>query len=289
MKSAAKNKDSDKLSQYVDYPTLRESFKANVSAYMANEMTKSQNGFEAFGMALGMAMVNQMVDAYITPENLAMLIQGQNAQIGGSTAPSEGNTSSKTNTDISMSYEGLNQFVVKFKTKDSSNEEVKLIFKRYGIISWKLAALRLPFPASQNTNLSSQNSKTPQPKKDNTTWLIPFLSNKVFQASNPENGIYQDNIYFDITLDTSHLKKPTRAVKGYIIFSDLFGAEKFRLNWTINQPLTPGTNYTENSIGFNYNQFEDSNIWMRNTELKDMTFQFEVSNILYQDGTRENL
>jgi hypothetical protein len=183
----------------------------------------------------------------------------------------------------------LNQFVVSVKAKDSINAPVKFIFKRYGILSWKLAALRMSFPDLQNTNSPTSNLQTPQVNKENSTWLIPTLSNKVFQPSDPQNETYQDGIYFDITLDTSHLKKPTRAVKGDIIFSDLFGAEKFRLNWTVNQPLTPGTSYTENGVGFNYNQFEESNNWVRNTELKDMTFQFEVSDILYQDGTRETL
>ena len=52
---------------------------------------------------------------------------------------------------------------------------------------------------------------------------------------------------------------------------------------TINDPLTPGQNYTQNGIGFDYNQFTDSHKWFRVTDLKDMTFDFEVKDIIYSD------
>jgi hypothetical protein len=294
IKNAAQNKDSEKLSQYVDYPTLRESFKANVSALMASEMTKSNNGFEALGMALGAALVNQMVDAYITPENLAMMLNGQSTQIGGNSTPGpvETTTPSKVDADILMSYEGMNQFIVKIKSKGAPGEPVALIFKRYGIISWKLAGLRLPAslfnsgsPVGQTPSDSSQNAEQSTATNVNDTLLIPTLSNKVYQPADPSNNSYQDFISFDITLDTSKLTKPTRAVKGVLVFTDLFGEEKFRLNWTINDPLTPGVSYTGKGIGFNFNQFEESHIWIRDTDLKDMKSRFEVTNILYQDET----
>ncbi len=295
MKKAAENKDAEALSHYVDYPSLRESLKANFNAMMASEMTKSESPFGALGVALGAALVNQMIDAFITPESLAMLIKGEEPQIEDSEKDRKREPSSKTETETSMSYEGLNQFVVKVKEKSSSEEPIKFIYKRYGIISWKLSALRLPsFKEDKTSSTASSKSikldstsKEANSEKVEKPLLVPTLTNKRIQEPDWERRIYEDAIWFDVSWDTSHLQKPTRAIKGTLVISDIFGESKLRLRWTINQPLTPGESYTEKGVGFEYNQFTDSHKWVRATDLKDMTFRFEVSDIIYQDGTTE--
>lgn len=295
MKKAAEKKDADALSRYVDYPSLRESLKANFNAIMASEITKSESPFGALGAALGAMLVNQMIDAFITPESLAMLIKGEEPQIGDFEKDQKTESSSKTETKTSMSYEGLNQFVVKVKEKGSSEKPIKFIYKRCGIISWKLSALRLPSlngdktlsKASSKSNRLDSVPKEAKSEKIEKLLLVPTLTNKRFQESDWERGIYEDAIWFDVSWDTSHLQKSTRATKGTLVISDIFGESKLRLRWTINQPLTPGESYTEKGVGFEYNQFNDSHKWIRATDLKDTTFRFEVSDIIYQDGTTE--
>jgi hypothetical protein len=112
--------------------------------------------------------------------------------------------------------------------------------------------------------------------------LVPTITNKRY-----EKYKYDDNIWFDITWNTDNLKKKTRAVKGVLIFADLFGEPKFMINKTINAPLSPHKPHTEDGIGFEYNQFKDSHKWMRSSDLKDMTFRFEIKSIIYADGTTE--
>lgn len=297
MKKAAEKKDAEALSRYVDYPSLRESLKANFNAMMASEIAKSDDPFGALGTALGAALVNQMIDAFITPESLAMLIKGEEPQMGESGKGQEGGASSKTKTEAetSMSYEGINQFVVKVKEKGSSEDPIKFIYKRAGIISWKLSALRLPSfkgdtalsPASSKSIKGDSLSKETKSEKTEKPLLVPMLTNKRFQESDWQRNIYEDALWFDVSWDTSNLKKPTRAVKGVLIIGDIFGEPKLRLRWTINQPLTPGESYSEKGVGFEYNQFTDSHKWMRTTDLKDITFRFEVTDIIYQDGTQE--
>ncbi len=140
-------------------------------------------------------------------------------------------------------------------------------------------------PSINNTkNIAS----TPAPRKTSKSSrtqediLIPKVTNKRY-----EKYKYDDNIWFDITWDTKNLKKKTRAVKGLLIFADLFGEPKFMINKTINDPLSPGQLHKEDGVGFEYNQFKDSHKWMRSTDLEDMTFRFEVKSIIYTDGTRE--
>ena len=96
---------------------------------------------------------------------------------------------------------------------------------------------------------------------------------------------YQDYVFFDIAFNPKGLDKPARAIKGVLIFTDLFGEQKFALKWTIEKPVTPGAVYTEKGSGFEYNQFTDSHQWVRSTEKDNMKVKFRVDSILYQDGT----
>lgn len=119
--------------------------------------------------------------------------------------------------------------------------------------------------------------------------LVPTLSNKRFRASDYKSGTYRDAILFDVVWDTSHLKQPVRAIKGVMVFADLFGEIKFRLRYTINKRLKPGERFRESQVGFEYNQFRESEQWVRGTDLEDMKIQFIVSEVIYQDGSVDKL
>lgn len=100
---------------------------------------------------------------------------------------------------------------------------------------------------------------------------------------------YSDFVSFDITFNATGLDKPARAVKGVMLFTDLFGEEKFGLRWTLEKPIAPGASYTEVGSGFDYNKFMDSHQWVRHTAMEDMKVKFRVDHILYQDGTKRDL
>lgn len=143
------------------------------------------------------------------------------------------------------------------------------------------------WPPETNNKMEGTASSATVNKVANSTMsdkaiLVPTITNKRFVEYK-----YDENIWFDITWNTDNLKKKTRAVKGVLIFADLFGETMFMINKTINDPLSPHELHTEDGIGFEYNQFKDSHKWMRSSDLKDMTFRFEVKSIIYADGTTE--
>ena len=141
MKSAADAKDAEKLSSYVNFPALKENLKGTFNAKVASEATKQENPFAALGAAMAAAFINPMVDAFVTPESLAMMMKGDKPQAGKSADASK---SSDRDVDIHMAYESFDRFVVTVKKKDSNDAPVGLVFRREGLLSWKLAALRLP-------------------------------------------------------------------------------------------------------------------------------------------------
>lgn len=102
-----------------------------------------------------------------------------------------------------------------------------------------------------------------------------------------ERGDYEEHIWFDCVYTLSQNSKPTRAVKGSLEFCDLFGDVKFRLQVTINDPMTPGKSLGNPGIGFTFNQFIPEHQWMLATDLSNMKCNFAASNAIYIDGTSE--
>lgn len=114
------------------------------------------------------------------------------------------------------------------------------------------------------------------------------VSNKRYAPSNPSLGTYEDHIWFDCSYTLSTDSKPTRAVKGLLEFADLFGDVQFRLNATLNEPLSPGRTLDQPGIGFAYNQFMGEHQWMMVTALTDMKVSFRPMSILFSDGKSES-
>lgn len=100
-----------------------------------------------------------------------------------------------------------------------------------------------------------------------------------------DHGDYEDHIWFDCVYTLSQDSKPTRALKGAIEFMDLFGEVRFRLQLTVNDPLSPGRPLANPGIGFTFNQFMPEHQWMLSTELSDMQIRLVASNVIYSDGT----
>ncbi|MDG4474656.1 DUF2939 domain-containing protein [Thiovibrio frasassiensis] len=145
MRSAAEEKNAAKLSGYVDFPAVKEdlrtTFNAKLSAQLGKE--KGENPFAAMGEAMAAALINPIVEALVTPESLAIMMEGdkEQAQPAGNESKS---SESKPGTETSMAYEGLNRFVFTVTQKNETGEAIGLVFHREGLFSWKLAALRLP-------------------------------------------------------------------------------------------------------------------------------------------------
>ena len=142
MRSAAEAKDAAKLSDYVNFPAVKESLKASLNAKLATQVSKEQDGnpFAALGAAMAAALINPMIDALITPEGLAMMMKGDKPRPGVNTEQQHADSNAET----SMSYESFDRFVVTVKKKDATEEPLGFVFNREGMFSWKLSALRLP-------------------------------------------------------------------------------------------------------------------------------------------------
>ena len=148
MRDAAQAKDADAFNEKVDYPKVRESFKGQMSAVMAEKIGPADNGFAAFGAMLGMAMVNQVVDAFVRPEMVMWSMQSGEFKPGptiGKDTPSEAPEKKKEKVEWTLERKGINK-VIAYAQKPGQpapDKDFGLVFARDGFADWKLTEIRL--------------------------------------------------------------------------------------------------------------------------------------------------
>ncbi len=149
MQSAAKAGDADTFNDFVDYPKLRESLKGQLSAVLAEKMgdaKKSDNPFAAFGSALGLLVVDKMVDAMVRPE---LVMKGlQNGKFGPKAQQADGDSGAgakEAGQRWDYDRRGLDKLVAYARDDTGAdNKRVGLVFERNGFANWKLTEIRLP-------------------------------------------------------------------------------------------------------------------------------------------------
>jgi Protein of unknown function (DUF2939) len=152
IRDAAKAGDSERLSELVDFPAVRESLKEQLRASFAEEMAKttsenSKDPFAAAGAALGMMLgtnlIETFVDAAISPSGIAKLASGgrpvlPNTKKDLDTEDEEGK-GKKISTE--MGYETFSLYAVKFNEPGKLKEGITLSLRRSGL-SWRLVSVR---------------------------------------------------------------------------------------------------------------------------------------------------
>ncbi len=147
--AAAKAKDADKFNESVDYPRLRESLKGQFSAQMAKVVgEQSGSPFGALGAMVGMAMVNQLLDAFVRPEMvMQMMKDGQVQSDKTVTSPSESRNDGEPEWVIERKGPDRLIAIPKKGVVPVAADELGFVFERSGFATWKLTELRITFPS----------------------------------------------------------------------------------------------------------------------------------------------
>jgi len=142
MKTAAIKQDGEKLTEMIDFSSVRQSIKDQVNASMAKELASSSDGnpFAALGAMFASSLIDGIVDAMITPVGLQSLFSGNPSSSNGAEQSSV--NSDKILKNAEFKYNSLNKFTVSVKA-DESGQPVKLILRREGL-SWKLSEIIIP-------------------------------------------------------------------------------------------------------------------------------------------------
>ena len=146
---AAEDGDIAELERRVDFPALRDSFKAELDGRMRAEMREElrgeDSGLAALGMMLAPTLMDSAVDTLVTPEAVAFMVESGDAPgDDADTQPSVGRDRDGGG-DIrrSYGYRDINTFVVTLIDPDSPDQPLDLLMRRHGL-GWKLSGIDLP-------------------------------------------------------------------------------------------------------------------------------------------------
>jgi hypothetical protein len=165
LKRAADARDAQTVSEYVDYPALRESLKEQIGGLLTRriEARASGNPLAAIGAMIGVALIGPLVDAYATPDGVAALLNGmpprgdlnqrppapQDAGANAPATPAPPAPAPATSTtappqppQTTAGYRGINEFAVTYQ-HGVGDARYAAILRREGLFSWKLAAVDL--------------------------------------------------------------------------------------------------------------------------------------------------
>lgn len=156
-----------------------------------------------------------------------------------------------------------------------------------------LAKYGLAVPQISEANRVAESRVSPETQKVSETKseVKPQLENEIIKVTILDKKLieqdYQEFVFFKLEITATGLDKKARAIKGVMNFNDLFGETMMRINWTIDEPISPGgTSNLEG--GFKYNQFMEDNRWVASTDKQNMNLTYTVQSILYEDGTRRD-
>jgi hypothetical protein len=162
LKRAADARDVQTVNSYVDFPALRDSLKQQVGAMLTRRLeADTGNKMATIGAVIGVTLIGPLVDAYATPDGVAALLNGMPpratpgeqpsappaASGEAPAAPAAGDAANQASAmpparESTAGYRSLNEFVITYR-RGEGNANYSAIFRREGLVTWKLAAINL--------------------------------------------------------------------------------------------------------------------------------------------------
>jgi len=145
IKSATDQQDTQKLSQHIDFPTLRLNLKEQIGSTIKKNLSdenKKGNPLASFTMAIADILVNKTIDTFVTPEGIATLMKGDKPEVGklNNPKPSE-KDDKKLLGSAKINYRSLSEFEI--RVPNDTGSETTFILSRTGL-KWKLTNIIIP-------------------------------------------------------------------------------------------------------------------------------------------------
>jgi hypothetical protein len=145
MKNAAQAGDSAKLSEYIDYSSVRQNLKDQINSHMLQELgIDEQSRLANLGQKLASTLLDKMVDSMVTPEGMTMVLQGRGlkevyqAKVTQETAE----VKQQHKPQYKAGYTSWQNFEVQIQAPEYS-KVVKINMVRDGL-SWKVNKVGIP-------------------------------------------------------------------------------------------------------------------------------------------------
>lgn len=143
IKAGIIEQDSEKLSENIEFPTLRQNLKDQLNTVMMkNAATElKDNPFAALAAGLATKMVDGIVDSFATPSGLAALMEGKKPSQNDGTESEALPKKDDLFKNARFIYDSIKQFSI--WVPNNRGEEARFVLQRDGL-SWKLVNLIIP-------------------------------------------------------------------------------------------------------------------------------------------------
>jgi len=141
IRSAVEQEDSEKLSEYIDFPALRTNLKEQLNSELMKKAAAESKDkpFRALGLALAPKLVESIVDSFVTPSGISSLMAGKKPQQPGKeqqAQESDGRQRRELFKNSRYTYDSSSKFSL--WVKDDKGEEIRFVLTR-DVLSWKLS------------------------------------------------------------------------------------------------------------------------------------------------------
>ncbi len=142
LQAAARAGDRNGLEAAVDFPAVREDFKAQLNVALLKNLQSDarlkDNPLAAIGALLVPAVLDRLIDAYITPDGIATMVAEARTPRPGSPAHRGGHVTTQSG------YVSLDRFKTTVRSDDEPNRPLVFVMERRGLFGWKLVRIELP-------------------------------------------------------------------------------------------------------------------------------------------------
>lgn len=146
LRSAIERGDAAELEERVDFPSVRESLKAEIAEHILADVAPemSDNPFGVLAMGLASKMIDAFLEAAVTPSGLARMARGDSRPVSpDEREPRERRPRGPEELfrDARIDRETSSRFSAWVPADDG--DEIRFVFRRSGL-SWRLSAIELP-------------------------------------------------------------------------------------------------------------------------------------------------
>lgn len=183
LKEAASEGDADRIDAGTDMAAVKDGLKAQLSSALLHKMNDQPGGatrpLAALGALIMPALIDRIIDTYVTAEGLATIMKGGNPASSQSGGP--GNAPEVI---YDSEYIGLDRFRVQLHRIQSGDMGPTLLFERREIFDWKLIRIELP-----DSILKDQVSKVSAPATTDGSGNLPqALTGQAGDGTGPAGG-----------------------------------------------------------------------------------------------------
>jgi hypothetical protein len=310
---AVQTGDISTLERRVDWTGVRQALRGDLNARLlknfgGKKVDASDAMATGFAAMLGPAVINNLIDGYVTPQAIAAF-----SRKAASPAPTD-NGASSNNLDKAISQVrrthwehvkyaffsgGPFSFVVDILPPNDPplKAPINLVFHWNG--DWRLVKVNLPHDVSDGSLLATgaggaiaqkglldqrtDNSDQTQPKPSEPSPVEVILLSKTFKAANYKaDNDFKAAVRIELSI-TNKTTQSIRAFDGVLTFMDLLDNDIYFTKLAINDPVGAGATIKWNG-SMSYNQFMEADQRLKNAEQANIKTKFVPRKILYADG-----